>query len=132
MKEIIRTIYDEHSEKSKFEKAKKINIENYEHDFLYDIKTERYFEEIDILKEYYENEEMDLPNYVYGCIPIKFKLNMYEIVKDELEDNHYEDAINHVDKDSLKSLQEVVDKWTESQGIVSYVQDDDTIILLNE
>lgn len=113
-------------------KVNKISISDYKYDFIYDDKTERYFPEIDILKEYYEMKGLELPKYVYGCTPIKFSLDMHGIVRDELLENHFEDAFDFIDMDSLKELQHRVDEWTESQGIVSYEQDCNTVILLEE
>lgn len=127
-----RTLCDGCLEKSRFEKAKKINIKDYQDNFIYDINTERYFQDIDDLEEYYEDEEMELPDYVYGCVAIEFNLDMYGIVQDELLDNHFEDAYDFVDMDSLNNLQKIVDEWTKAQGIVSYEKDYNLAILLNK
>lgn len=128
---VYRIMCDKCAEKFRFEKAKKISIRDYEYDFVYDSKTERYFEEIDILKEYYETKNIELPKYVYACFPIEFSLDMHAIVKDELLESHFEDAFDFVDKESLEELQKTVDTWTESQGIVSYERDWGTVILLD-
>lgn len=127
-----RTLCDECIEKNRFQKANKINIKNYQDNFIYDIKTEKYFQDIDDMEEYYEDEEMKLPDYVYGCIGIEFSLDMYGIVENELLDNHFEDAFDYVDMESLKKLQKIVDEWTKSQGIVSYEVDYNLAILLNK
>lgn len=128
-----RTRNDRHRrEMLRFEKAEKINIKDYKGNYIYDSQTEEYFGDIDELEEYYEAEGMVLPEYVYGCEAIKFSLDMYKIVEDELEDNHYEDAMSHIDMDSLKELQKTIDKWTESQGIVSYEKDYNLALLLNK
>lgn len=127
-----RYLCDECFEKTRFQKAKKINIEDYEQNFIYDIETDRYFQDIDDLEEYYEAENMELPDYVYGCIAIEFSLDMYSIVSDELNDNHFEDAIDCIDMKSLESLQKMVDEWTKSQGIRSYERDYSLALLLNK
>lgn len=118
-------------EKKYFKEATKINIKDYEYDFIYDYNLDKYFEEIDVMKEYYESMNMEMPKYVYGCFPIKFNLDMYGIVRDELLENHHEGACDFVDKESLEKLQEIVDTWTKSQGIVSYERDYNTVILLD-
>lgn len=125
-------ICDECSEKLRFEKAKKINIEDYEGSFVYDIQTDEYFQDIDDLEEHYESENMELPDYVYGCEAIEFSLDMSSIVRNELNDNHFEGAEERIDVESLKSLQNIVDAWTSSQGITSYERDYSLVLLLNK
>ena len=124
-----RTICYECAEKIRFAKAKKIKAKDYKYDWVYDIETEEYFK-IDELEEYYEENEKILPKYVYGCIPIKFSLDMYSIVENELQDNHYENAFLDINLEQLKKIQETVNEWTEFQNIVSWEQDNNLVILL--
>lgn len=118
-------------EKDNFAKAKKIKIEDYEGTFIYDYTSDEYYKDIDEFLDYCEREDVEPSKYVYGCKPINFILDMYRVVENELENNHYENAIDNIDKKSLESLQEMVDEWTKSQNIVSYEQDYQTIILLD-
>ena len=110
----------------------RIKEEDYKYDYVYDNNLERYFDEISVMKEYYKEHNMPLPKYVFGCYPIEFSLDMYNIVKNELEDNHYEDAFDHIDSESLNSLQKLVDNWTKEQGVVSYDIDYETVILISD
>ena len=117
--------------KERFEKAEKIKPKDYKYDIVYNQEDEEYYT-FDELEEHYEEIEEPLPDYVYGCIPIRFGLDMHSIVENELQDNHYEDAFLDIDSEQLRKIQEIVDKWTEKQNITSWEQDCKTVILLNK
>lgn len=115
----------------RFQNTKKIQLKDYKYDFLYDQESDRYFEEIDILKEYYEDIEAPIPSYAYGCYPIEFHLDMRDMVRNELEDNHYEDAIYNIGVDELDELQIMVNEWCEKQGITTWYKDTSMVVLLD-
>lgn len=117
-------------ERERFKKANKIQLKDYKYDFLYDQELDRYFEEIDILKEYYEDIEAPIPSYVYGCYPINLHLDMNDIVRNELEDNHYEDAVMDIGVDELDELQIMVNEWCKKQGIRTWYQNEEVVVLL--
>lgn len=124
-----RTLCDECSEKENFKKAEKIKFKDYDYDIIFNQCTDE-FCTIDEFYEYYEENDTKPPSYVYACIPIRFSLDMYDVVENELEQNHYEGAFDNINLDTLKDLQQVVSKWTEKQDITSWEQDYNTVILL--
>ena len=127
-----KTMCDKCAEEIKFKKANKINLENYKYDCLYDHNIDEYFSDIDELNDFYdENKDLKYPRYVYGCKPIRFKLDMYSIVENELICNHSEGAFDYITSSELNKIQEIVDEWTEKQDITSWEIDNRTIILLN-
>ena len=118
-------------EKQRFEEAEKIKPKDYKYDVIYDPKSEDCYM-LDELEEHYEEIEEPLPDYVYGCIPTRFGLDMHSIVENELQNNHYEGAFSDIDSKQLEKIQEIVDKWTEEQDITSWEQDCKTVILLEK
>ena len=122
---------DECLNKIIFDKADKIRFKDYKLDMIYDWKTGKYFN-IDELYEHYEEHKLELPRYVYGYKAVKFKLDMYSFVENELEVKHYDGAFRDIDEASLNELQEIVDKWTDSQKIISYRQDHNMVVLLDD
>lgn len=88
---------------------------------IHDNSIDRYFDSVE-----------DLTDYVFGCYPIEFNLDMRGIIKSELDDNHYEDAFLDISDESISKLQSFVDEWTKSQGIISYNVDYEIVIVLNK
>ena len=114
-------------EKDRFRKAKKVSLEDYEEEDIYDNIRDEYYP-VDVLSETYESEQP--PKYVYGCEPIKLSLDMANIVENECDDNHFEDAFSCIDSGSIREIQDMVDIWCKKEGVTSYAIDWDTVVLL--
>lgn len=125
-----RTLCTECSEKERFKKANKIQFKDYKYNIIYDQYCDEFFD-IDEFYEHYEDNNSKLSNYVYACIPIRFNLDMYSVVENELEQNHYEGAFDNINLETLKDLQQMVNKWTEEQNITSWEQDGNTVIIVD-
>lgn len=123
------TICNECMEKNRFDRARKINVKDY-NGAVYEVITDSIFESIDDMRECYESEGIDLPKYVYACETIKFGLDMTYIVEDELLNYHFEDAKDFIDYDTLEDLQKIVDEWTQQQNITTYEADFSTVVIL--
>lgn len=119
-------------EKELYEKAEKIALKDYQEDYLYDPNIEVYFPSIRELKDYYKDVNRELPKYIWGCYKLYLNLNMRDIVENELVDNHYENAFSEIREKSLNDLQCIVDLWTKAQNLVSYHQDTNIVVLLEE
>lgn len=130
-KEILihRVRCDECAEKIRFDKAKKISWVEYVDKGIYDHNTEKYFEHIDDMEEHYEYEELEMPSYIYGCIKVPFTIDIENVVENECNDEHYEDA--YQDLVNIDELKKFVDNWCKNQKVVTYYQDSGTIILLD-
>lgn len=115
------------TERKRFKNANKVKLEDYKGEYLYDDPTNKYFSGIDELVEYYEDLGAKPPKYAYGCTATKFSLDISDIVQNELNDNHYEDAYDNVEDE--ESLVKFVNEWTDKQNIVSYYQDTNTIVI---
>jgi hypothetical protein len=114
-------------ENDRFDRAKKINLKDYEEDYLYDHMKDEYYA-VDEISEQYESNQV--PRYVYGCDPIRLFLDIYSIVESECVDNHFEDAFACIDSGAIRELQEMVDKWCKEEGVTSYHVDWNTVVLL--
>lgn len=130
-KEILihRARCDECAEKIRFDKAKKISWAEYIDGFIYDQNTEKYFEYIGDMEDYYGDEDLDMPSYIYACIKVPFAIDMEDVVENTCNYEHYEDAYQDIDK--LDELKKFVDDWCKEQKVVTYYQDSSTVILLD-
>lgn len=98
-----------------------ITYEEYEYEFIYDEVTEKFYDDLEELFEFYSENEIELPKHVYGCQPIDFEgVDIMSLVHDDLLENHFEDAWNYVDTEGLYQIQEKLDEWVKEQGIKSW------------
>lgn len=111
-----------------------ITYEEYEYEYVYDELTEKFYDDLEELFEFYSENEMELPKHVYGCQPIDFEgIDIVSSIYDELEENHFEGAWDFVDKRGLHEIQDELDKWVKEQGIGSWDVDSSIkIIIPNE
>lgn len=109
----------------------KIKLKDYEYDALYDPIAEKFFEDIDELYDDYEEIGEPIPKYVHGCLPIQFKINIGEVIIEELENNHYEDAARDIEYSEIQKLQNFIDEWCNKQNINTLYCNKDLIIELD-
>lgn len=117
-----------------FEKATKVTLAEYEHEVVYwegsgsgDMGDG--FWSIDALLEHCEQEEIELPEYVWGCTPKQMMLDGTDIVSRELEDA-YENAFDDVSEEHLRQLNDFLTEWCKKENIVSWDTDMGVAVML--
>jgi hypothetical protein len=126
-----KTICYECLQKERYEKGEKIKYSEYELNWLYDEGSERYFGDIYDIAEYYEDIEIDMPKWVYGCDVIDFKIDIDSVLESASE-NMYEDFDYSQESVDLKELYDYVEEWNKKQTATAYESNYKKIILLNE
>lgn len=89
-----------------------------------------YFESTDDLRDYCQDEGVDLPAFVFGCTERVWNgIDIDRAIENDLEEYH-EDAIDSVH--DLSELRAVIKVWNEKQHISSYHVDHKQVIVLDE
>ena len=107
-----------------------INYRDYEEEVLYDLETGEYFENINAMELYYEDNELEMPKYAYGCefIPVQADAGW---ILDWISDDHVygvRDSIVGIDK-----LEEAINEFNRANKeamVGSYYEDLGLIIEL--
>jgi hypothetical protein len=90
-----------------------------------------YFESVEELKEYCEDEEIELPEYVHPCIEVSFEGVDLERAIERVTEEMFEDAWDHLK--GLSELEEAVKVFNEkNKELVTYIEDPKRVILLHE
>ena len=126
-----RTICDDCLSKRHYKDGTKIKYSEYDLDWLYDGNTDKYFSDIDALDDYYEDENLELPKWCYGCDEIPFAIDIDGALENASEEM-YEDFEYDNDADELGELIDFIKAWNEKQSAKSYESNYKKIILLNE
>jgi len=111
-----RTRHASEKEAEWFEKARKVTPAEYEHEPVHwdggghgDF-GEGFWSSVEELLEHCESQEIEPPEYVWGCEPTTLTLDGTDIVSRALED-FYENAFDHVSKEDLRQLDEFLVAW---------------------
>ena len=107
-----------------------INYRDYEEGVLYDLETGEYFSDIDEMEWYYEDSELEMPRYAYGCEfePVQADAGW---ILDWISDDHaygVRDSIVGIDK-----LEEAINEFNKANKeamVGSYYEDLGTIVEL--
>lgn len=126
-----RTICFDCLEKERYEKGEKIKYSEYDLNWLYDERSERYFSDINDIKEHYEEIDIKLPDWCYGCYEIPFFVDINQALESASEEM-YEDFDCDNETVDIKELTDFIDDWNKKQTAKSYYIDYNQIILLNE
>lgn len=119
-----------------FEKAKKVSIEEY--DGKYAVfwpkgpgggMGDGFYTNLDELLEVYEDEQLDLPPYVWGAKPFDVRADARDILERVIE-GHHEDAWDELSDGAETELQKLLDAFFEKQNIRSWEVDYTTVVLL--
>lgn len=90
--------------------------------------NEGYFGDLDELEDYCNDNEIEIPKYVYGTNKKSLSIDAYDMVSSGCDELH-EDAFNNIN--NLKELQKFLDEWCSKQtGTDTYSMDTNYIILL--
>lgn len=107
-----------------------INYRDYEEEVLYDTETDEYFLDIDEMESYYEDSELEMPRYAYGCEFIPVQADAWWILDCITDDHAYGVRDSIV---GLEELEEAIDKFNkanEEAMVGSYYEDLGLIIEL--
>lgn len=107
-----------------------INYRDYETDVLYDTETGEYFSDIDEMELYYEDNELEMPRYAYGCefIPVQADAGW---ILDCITDEHAEGVEDSIV--GLYELEEAINEFNRANKeamVGSYYEDLGSIIEL--
>ncbi len=110
---------DDCTDRQRLEKAK--IIEGYK-GWVYDWKNEKYFDSVESLIEEYEDEELEIPEFVFACIEEKPYIHVDHVLEDILSevDPEVRDSIIFDDE---KELYDFIDAWNEKQNSRWYYTD---------
>ena len=128
---------EKQNELDRFNKATKWTWDNVPKDkveFLYhDLYSygDGYFSDIDELREYCQDEDIEMPKYVYCTTPIEFSLDAWDLIESRLEEA-YEGAEDNVNEDALVEFQEHCNEFVKKQNgrLDSYCVDYKNVVLL--
>lgn len=104
------------------------SCEDYKIDCMYDEKSDNYFNDIESIEEYYEDNISNMPKYVYGCKFESVKLDTDWIIEQAIEEHaeEIEDKLNGIDE-----LIKAIDKFNDdNKDVGSYYDDIMTIVKL--
>jgi hypothetical protein len=106
-----------------WEKAKKISYREYEHGYLSapDARDELFVCLNDLL-EYCHDEDIDVPERIFGCERIVLRLDAQIILENALEE-HHEDAMDDISPSMESDLQAFLDDWSKKANVVTFVED---------
>lgn len=108
--------------------VKVINYREYEEPYLYDNETGEFFSCVDVMEDYYKDNNLQMPKYAYGVYFVPIQLDLDYILEDACEE-HHEDALYSLD--GVEELREAIDKFNEDNKMSgSYCYDINTIVEL--
>lgn len=114
--------------RSKFFKI--IDYKDYDEPYIYDEETSEYFSCVDVMKDYYKDNNLEIPKYVYGVYFEPIKLDLDYILESACEE-HYEDAIYSLD--GIGELKEAINKFNkDNKSNGSYFEDINTVVRIEE
>lgn len=131
-----RDFFDKQSEQKRYDKAIKVSFDDapkeckemlYSECYGY---NEGYFTDVEEFIDYCQDNEIEIPKYVWGTEKIKPFVSADSIVEDACENLH-EDAYSNIC--GIDELQEFLEKWWGKQsGIDTFLVNYEYAILLNE
>jgi hypothetical protein len=86
-----------------------------------------YFDSVESLRDYCDDNDEEVPSHVLACEEQPFSLDAEYIVENELSNHH--DGAFVSDKD-IEELQQMLDRWSEKQKIVSYFAIERKLVVL--
>lgn len=117
-------------EAEKFEKAEKILAAEWSGAAMWCECCSEYFSDVESFIDGHDDPSM--PRYAWDCDSIPLTLDAHEVVEQALEhQEHHEDAGDKVGDSDLKTLQEAMDKFSESVGITSWFASNKRAVILD-
>lgn len=108
--------------------VKVINYKEYDEPYLFDMDTDKYFSCIDTMKDYYTDNNLEMPKYVYGVYFEPVILDLDYILENACEE-HAEDI--EYSLNGVSELKEAIEKFNKDNKTTgSYYEDINTIVEL--
>ena len=113
---------DEESELGLYEKSTKYTLDNapkesceyfFSNVYGYD---DGYFDDIDSLADYCNDNDIEIPKFVWGTTKKELSIDAEDVISSELEE-WYEDAFDRVNDDELSKLQVAFDNFCKNCGV---------------
>ena len=89
--------------------------------FFYDGNAERYFSCWDSFFDYYEEEDLTIPEFVFACFSTTPRIDSHDVVNDIHEEANLED--DRIDLVDEKELHDFIDAWNKKQTYQCYTVD---------
>ena len=110
------------------ENKKIIELKDYEGEYLYDNRLDKFFENLDEIKSCYESLGFEIPKYLYGTFFEAVSLNLNSILKDACYDHEGDIEDNLI---GVEELEKAINKFNEDNtGVGSYYPDFNTLVKL--
>jgi hypothetical protein len=118
-------------EQARFEKAKKLTIEEYDGPVYWEGHSgtlgDGYFADVEDLLDHCEQEGMDPPDYVWTCDKDEMTLDAESIVEHAVEDMY-----DSIPAKAIVSLQAYLDTWCKEVNIAGWSNNTANVVLLRE
>ncbi len=125
-------------EKSRYDKAQKYTIDTVPSKskimFYSDVykDNEGYFSEIEELVDYCNDEDIEIPDYIWGTYETQISFYAHDIIGNACDDL-WEGAYDSIDSKDIAELQNLLDNWCKNHaGTRTYTVDYKCCILLNK
>jgi hypothetical protein len=123
-------------EQRHFEKAEKLTIEAYDGPLYWEGHSaslgDGYFADAEELLGYCEDEEVDVPPFVWACSPHEFTLDGERFLANELERQEmYEGVGEDITDDARRKLREFLDAWVKERDLRAWGVDYSRAVLLH-
>lgn len=83
---------------------------------------EGYFGSLDEVRDYCEEEDIELPEYVWACNPVELTIDVDNILESTFQE-HHEGARDALAKEAEEELSLLLFNWCERQNICSWQTD---------
>lgn len=125
---------DDCREQSKFDNATKVPLDDYPgHPVFWDSygPDDGYFDSIDDLLDYCEENEREIPTYVWGAYLEEFRLPDVDSLLEAVESD-WGDQLNRISMEAKRNLREYLRVWAGEQKISGWRVDYGTAVVLRQ
>lgn len=127
-------------EQRAFERATPISMDDYPNHPIYweghagDMGGDGYFSDLDALCEYCEENDIELPKYVWACVRRDVKVSARDLVTDILEHHDIDPEASTLPDDAYVELQQFMNTWIAANAakLHGWFQDPNRVVLLRE
>src|SRR5690606_21103686 len=88
---------------------------------------DRYFSDVEHMLDHYHSQIV--PAWVFITKEIPFQFDIWEALESYLEDDHHEDALDHLV--ACDDLEKAFDAWKAKQTLTSYMSDYSGIVVID-
>lgn len=132
--DVCRDKKEEEREAKKYAIAQKVDEVDYEDPVYWEghqgSMGDGYFGSTDELRDYCEDEGIEVPAYVWACNPVELSVSVDHVLESAFAE-HYEDARDTLSADAEKELETLIASWCKKQNIQSWHTDYTKVVLLD-